>query len=186
MNSNTLFTAILIIISTFVSAQTSDPYKPDPGKPKVIKGMKLVWNEEFNNTGKPDSAFWRYEKGFVRNQEIQWYQPDNANCADGILLIEGRREQFNNPNYDSTSTNWKNNRKKVLYSSASINTRGKKQWLYGRFEIRARIDTTMGAWPAIWTLGTVNPWPSNGEVDLMEFYRVKNTPTILANVAWGT
>jgi len=186
MNSKTLLTTILIFISTFVSAQSSDPYKPDSGKPNVIKGMKLVWNDEFNNTGKPDSAFWRYEMGFVRNQEIQWYQPDNANCADGILLIEGRREQFNNPKYDSTSTNWKNNRKKVLYSSASINTRGKKQWLYGRFEIRARIDTAMGAWPAIWTLGTINPWPSNGEVDLMEFYRIKNTPTILANVAWGT
>ena len=97
MNSKTLLTAILIIISSFVSAQSTDPYKPDSGKPKDIKGMKLVWNEEFNNTGKQDSAFWRYEKGFIRNQEIQWYQPDNANCSDGILLIEGRREQFSNP-----------------------------------------------------------------------------------------
>jgi len=186
MNFKKLLTTVLIFISVSISAQTSDPYKPDSEKPKDIKGMKLVWNEEFNYFGKPDSTFWRYEKGFVRNQEIQWYQPDNANCANGVLLIEGRREQFNNPKYDSTSTNWKNNRKKVLYSSASINTLGKKQWLYGRFEIRARIDTAMGAWPAIWTLGTFNPWPSNGEVDLMEFYRIKNTPTILANVAWGT
>ena len=97
MNSKTLLTAILIIISTIVSAQTYDPFKPDPGKPKVIKGMKLVWNDEFNNTGKPDSAFWRYEMGFVRNQEIHWYQPDNANCTNSVLLIEGRREQFSNP-----------------------------------------------------------------------------------------
>jgi len=74
----------------------------------------------------------------------------------------------------------------VNYSSSSINTRGNKQWLYGRFEIRARIDTSMGSWPAIWTLGINNPWPSNGEIDLMEFYRVNNVPTILANVAWGT
>lgn len=186
MKAKTLFTSLLIIISVSAFAQKSDPYKPDSNNPKDIKGMKLVWNEEFNYIGKPDSAFWRYEKGFVRNQEIQWYQSDNANCANGVLLIEGRREQFNNPNFDSTSTNWKNSRKKVLYSSASINTREKKQWLYGRFEIRARIDTAIGAWPAIWTLGTINPWPSNGEVDLMEFYRVKNVPTILANVAWGT
>jgi len=186
MKAKTLFASLLIIISISVFAQNSDPYKPDSNSPKEIKGMKLVWNEEFNYKGKPDSAYWRYEMGFVRNQEIQWYQSDNANCVNGVLLIEGRREQFNNPKYDSVSTNWKNSRKKVLYSSASINTRGKKQWLYGRFEIRARIDTAMGAWPAIWTLGTINPWPSNGEIDLMEFYRIKNTPTILANVAWGT
>jgi len=50
MNSKKLLTSILIIISTFVSAQTSDPFKPDSGKPKEIKGMKLVWNEKFNNT----------------------------------------------------------------------------------------------------------------------------------------
>lgn len=186
MNSKTLFTFILIVLTTTVFAQVMDPYSPDTGGPKEIQGMKLSWNEEFNNNGKPDSAIWRNEKGFVRNQEMQWYQPENANCANGLLIIEGRREQFNNPDYDATSTNWKNNREKVNYTSASINTRGSKQWLYGRFEIRARIDTSMGSWPAIWTLGTNNPWPSNGEVDLMEFYRVKNVPTILANVAWGT
>ena len=186
MKTKKLLTLILVVIPTLLFAQALDPYKPDSGSPKDIKGMKLVWNEEFDHSGKPDTTVWKYEKGFVRNQEIQWYQPANANCANGVLLIEGRKEQFNNPNYDSTSTNWKNSRKKVLYSSASINTRGNKQWLYGRFEVRARIDTAMGAWPAIWTLGTINPWPSNGEVDLMEFYRIKNVPTILANVACGT
>ena len=186
MNSKTLFTFILIVFSTTLIAQGQDPYSPDSRKPKKIKGMKLSWDEEFNINGKPDATIWRNEKGFVRNQEIQWYQPENANCSNGTLIIEGRREQFNNPDYDATSTNWKNNRKKVNYTSASINTRGSKQWLYGRFEIRARIDTSMGSWPAIWTLGTTSPWPSNGEVDLMEFYRSKNVPTILANLAWGT
>jgi len=185
MKIKNLLTLVLIVISTSLFAQASDPYKPDTGSPKDIKGMKLAWNEEFNYSGKPDSTVWRHEKGFVRNQEIQWYQPANANCANGVLLIEGLRENFNNPNYDSTSTNWKNSRKKVLYSSASINTRGKKQWLYGRFEVRARIDTAKGAWPAIWTLGTVGQWPANGEIDQMEFYRIKDVPTILANVAWG-
>ncbi|MDP4290546.1 MAG: glycoside hydrolase family 16 protein [Bacteroidota bacterium] len=186
MNKKALLFFFLIFNTVLLFAQKPDPYKPDFGKPKVIKGMKLSWNEEFNYNGKPDSTCWSYEKGFERNQELQWYQPANAVCKDGVLLIEGRKEQFDNPNYDSTSTNWKKNRKRVYYTSASINTRGKKQWLYGRFEIRARIDTAMGAWPAIWTLGTVHPWPSNGEIDLMEFYRVKNVPTILANVAWGT
>ena len=185
MNTKSLLIFILFFVSTSVFAQKVDPYKPDSKKPKEIKGMKLVWADEFNNTGKPDTTVWKNEKGFVRNNEIQWYQAANATCAKGVLLIEGRRENFNNPNYDSTSTNWKNRRKKVLYSSASINTRGNKQWLYGRFEVRARVDTAKGAWPAIWTLGTVGPWPANGEVDQMEFYRVKDVPTILANVAWG-
>ena len=160
--------------------------KPDFEKPKEIKGMKLVWNEEFNTNGKPDSASWSHEIGFVRNQEMQWYQPDNAVCKDGLLIIEGKREQFDNPNYQAGSSNWKNNRQKVNYTSSSINTRGKKDWLYGRFEVRARIDSSMGSWPAIWTLGIDKQWPSNGEIDMMEFYRVNNDPTILANVAWGT
>ena len=58
-----------------------------------FKDMKLVWNDEFNTDGKPDPANWIYENGFVRNQELQWYQPENANCKDGLLVIEGKRER---------------------------------------------------------------------------------------------
>jgi len=148
--------------------------------------MKLVWTDEFNLNGKPDPEFWQYEKGFVRNEELQWYQEENASCVNGVLLIEGRRENIPNPRYLAGSPNWRTNREVAHYTSASINTRGLKQWLYGHFEIRARIDTTLGSWPAIWTLGTEKNWPSNGEIDVMEFYRVENSPTILANVASGT
>jgi beta-glucanase (GH16 family) len=52
--------------------------------------------------------------------------------------------------------------------------------------IRARIDTACGSWPAIWTLGISGGWPSGGEIDIMEFYRIEGIPTILANFAWGT
>lgn len=167
-------------------AQKSSPFKPDFSKPKEIAGMKLIWNDEFNTNGKPDTNNWRYEKGFVRNQETQWYKPDNASCKDGVLLIEGRKESYKNPNYISGSTDWRTSRKSIEYTSASLQTIGLKQWQFGRVEVRARIDTAMGSWPAIWTLGINKPWPSNGEVDIMEFYRVKGIPTILANVAWGT
>lgn len=187
MKSLLLYSSLLVIIFTSpLSAQKADPYKPDFSNPLVIKGMSLVWNDEFNIPGKPDTSVWRYEKGFVRNQELQWYQTENANCQNGLLVIEGRKENFKNPGYAPGSTNWKTNREYVGYSSSSIQTRGRKQFQFGRFEIRARIDTACGSWPAIWTLGITRPWPSNGEIDIMEFYRVKGVPTILANFAWGT
>ncbi len=176
----------VILLSVAGFAQTIAPTLPDPNPPSEIAGMELVWNDEFNNTGKPNPECWKYEKGFVRNEELQWYQEDNATCANGVLLIEGRREEIPNPNYKAGSSSWQTNRESAHYTSASINTSGQKQWLYGRFEIRARIDTTMGSWPAIWTLGIEKQWPSNGEIDIMEFYRVNGLPTILANAAWGT
>lgn len=167
-------------------AQKSNGFEPDYSKPKAIKGMKLIWNDEFNTDGKPNPNYWRYEKGFVRNQELQWYQPDNAICTNGVLLIEGRKESIKNPNYVADSKDWRTNREYAEYTSTSIQTRGLKQWKFGRVEVRAKIDTSMGSWPAIWTLGVDKPWPSNGEIDIMEFYRVKGVATILANVAWGT
>lgn len=129
---------------------------------------ELVWADEFDRNGKPDPASWSYEKGFVRNRELQCYGEDNAVCRDGVLVIEARRDKDNN------------------YTSSSIKTQGKREFLYGRFEIKARIPIGGGAWPAIWTLGKSMEWPSNGEIDLMEYYRIKGVPHILANAAWGT
>lgn len=177
---------LFVAVSNLVIAQRNDNLIPDFGKPSEIKGMKLVWNDEFNNDGEPNPLFWKHEIGFVRNNELQWYQSQNASCKDGVLLIEGRREQFSNPNYKADSKDWRSNRQEVTFTSSSIQTRGLKEWQYGTFIIRAKIDTTLGAWPAIWTLGVNGQWPSNGEIDIMEFYRVKSNPTILANVAWGT
>ena len=177
--------AALLAFTKPLTAQQTDPYKPDTLAPKAISGYTLAWHDEFNVNGKPDTTYWRYENGFVRNEELQWYQRDNATCKNGVLIIEGRREHFKNPNYKEGSNSWRQNREYVYYTSASINSRGMKQCKFGRLEVRARIDTSMGSWPAIWTLGIQNRWPLNGEVDIMEFYRVRNIPTILANAAWG-
>ena len=147
---------------------------------------KLVWSDEFNGNGKPDESSWTYEQGFVRNREYQWYQKDNATIKDGVLVIEARKESFPNPNYKEGSDNWKNSRLDVNYTSACIKTAGKREFLYGRFEVRARIPTGKSSWPAIWMVGKTMPWPSNGEIDIMEFYRTKGIPYILANTAWGT
>lgn len=149
---------------------------------------KLVWSDEFNADGAPNSEFWNFERGFVRNMEFQWYQPDNAYCKDGLLVIEGRRETLKNPNYKEGATYWAQSRPTAEYTSSSITTKGKKEFQYGRIEVKARIPFGKGAWPAIWLLGNAadgTVWPHCGEIDIMEFYRIKGVPTILANAAWG-
>ena len=164
-----------------------DPYKPDErSAPKTKDDYHLVWNDEFNTEGSPNKSVWQFEHGFVRNEELQWYSEANATCENGVLLIKALKQTISNDQYDSSSSDWRKNRPFAAYTSASINTAKSHAWLYGSFEIRARIDTAKGSRPAIWTLGTNGEWPKNGEIDLMEFYRVNNEPSVLANVAWGT
>lgn len=185
---NNIHLPVLIFAALFLwgkSVPCQDSFKPDFSAPPKIPGMSLSWNDEFNNEGKPDPAYWKYENGLVRNQELQWYQPGNANCSNGLLVITGARQQKKNPGYVKGSSDWRLSRENTEYTSASIQTRGLKDWKYGRFIIRARIDTSKGSWPAIWTLGVSGRWPSNGEIDIMEFYRINGVPTILANVAWA-
>ena len=154
--------------------------------PAMSQDYRLVWSEEFENEGKPDAEKWRYEKGFVRNHEWQWYQEENAYCKDGLLVIEARKENRENPMYKKHGRrDWRTSRTTIECTSSSINTRGKYEFTYGRLEVRARIPVAKGAWPAIWTLGTDMEWPSCGEIDVMEFYRIKGEPVIMANAAWG-
>lgn len=153
--------------------------------PAAAQQWRLVWSDEFDRDGRPDDTAWNYEQGFVRNHEAQWYQPQNAWQQDGLLIIEARREQRPSPVYHPGSSDWRRQREAIGYTSACLTTRGKREFLYGRLEVSARIPTGGGAWPAIWTLGSHQPWPSCGEVDLMEYYRIGGVPHILANVAWG-
>ena len=144
-------------------------------------GYTLVWSDEFETPGRPDPANWTYETGFVRNEELQWYQPENAYCEGGYLVIEGRRDSVPNPQYDPDSDDWRARRPFATYTSACLTTQGLHRWRYGRLEVRARIETRPGLWPAIWTLGEGHEWPTGGEIDLMEYYR----DLILANAAWA-
>lgn len=147
-------------------------------------GYELIWSQEFDVDGKPDEKWWSYENGFMRNEELQWYQSDNISVKDGILVFEGRKEVVQNPNYNPNSSDWRLNRKQANYTSASITTQDKFSFKYGILEVRARIDTSKGSWPAIWTLGIDRKWSDKGEIDVMEFYRRNNVPTIMANAAW--
>ena len=156
------------------------------GAEDTTSDWKLVWSDEFDGNGPVSDDYWNYERGFVRNHEYQWYQPQNAYKLDGILVLEGRLDSIPNPRYQEGGGDWKRNRPFARYSSASINTRGKFSFKYGHMEVRARIPAVMGSWPAIWTLGNEMEWPSNGEIDVMEYYHVNGIPHILANAAWGS
>jgi beta-glucanase (GH16 family) len=120
---------------------------------------QLVWNDEFNYTGLPDSAKWNYDTGGDGwgNNELEFYtgkRPENARVEDGNLIIEARKEK------------WKANN----YTSARLITKGKGDWKYGRIEVRAKLPDGIGTWPAIWMLGSTSPlvWPDDGEIDIME------------------
>lgn len=156
------------------------------GLATVPEGYQLVWSDEFNTLDRPNPKYWSFERGFMRNYEYQWYQEDNAFIENGLLVIEGRREKVKNPNFVPNSTQWRQNREYALYTSSSINTRGKFEFKYGRMEVRARVNTSQGLWPAIWTLGVEGEWPASGEIDIMESYPTDGVQYILANFAWGT
>ncbi|NCB08973.1 MAG: glycoside hydrolase family 16 protein [Bacteroidia bacterium] len=118
----------------------------------------LVWEDQFDVPGLPDSKIWDYEEGYVRNHEAQYYtraRAENARIDNGCLIIEARKDDWNgNP-----------------ITSASLNTYGKKSILYGRIEVRAKLTTGRGTWPAIWMLGEnirKGGWPACGEIDIME------------------
>lgn len=148
---------------------------------------QLVWHDNFTKPGKPNPKKWSFERGFVRNKELQYYQPANAFVRNGILTIEARRQKVKNRQYRPDATDWRFARKYGRYTSASLDTRGKESWLYGRFEIRAKPPAGPGMWPAIWLLGTDITkvgWPHCGEIDIMEF--LGRQPRIIhGTVHWG-
>lgn len=189
MNAKQMLVKVLVgtVLVTSSTGQTQTLNAGDralvAGKndPFTQGGYELVWGDEFNKDGSPDPKNWTFEEGFVRNNEAQWYQKENAQCKDGMLIITGKEDIKRNPGYVKGSTDPKET-KFIEYTSSSIMTKGLHSWTMGRFVMRAKIPHGEGMWPAFWTVGDHGEWPSSGEIDIMEYYQDK----ILANVASGT
>lgn len=155
---------VLFSLGLVALACTEKKDLPPTTTPKAIEDKNWtfesspVWADEFTGSGKPDATKWGYDIGGSGwgNNELQYYTAgDNVNIANGILTITARKE----------------NRESNLYTSSRLVTRGKGDFLYGRFEIRAKLPTGRGTWPAIWMLPTdfaYGNWPNSGEIDIME------------------
>lgn len=128
-----------------------------------VKGSKngLIWSDEFDKDGAPDPKKWGYNIGTGDNgwgnQELEYYtdRPENVVIENGILKIKAIKENY----------------KGSAYTSARLLTKGKFDFTYGTVEVRAKVPTGVGTWPAIWMLGSnidSTPWPACGEIDIME------------------
>ncbi len=126
--------------------------------PENYEGYALVWQDEFD-AETLNTNDWTHEIGTGSNgwgnNELQYYRAENTTLDDGYLIITAKKENFSGS----------------AYTSSRIITKGKKEFQYGRIDIRARLPRGQGIWPALWMLGnnisTVS-WPKCGEIDIME------------------
>ncbi len=134
-------------------------------------GWVLDWHDEFDGDTLDESK-WNYETGLSNPGTSHCYTKDAISVRDGELIITSRHEQTANPNYNPDGTSWQTTTETQPYSSGGVNTRGTKDFLYGRVEVRAKIQDVTGIWPAIWLLADVpgNTWtsPKCGEIDILE------------------
>jgi beta-glucanase (GH16 family) len=161
------YATLLLILFSLVGLSACVNMPALPGVPAggAPAGWKLVWADEFNNDGLPDVAKWDFDTGRNKlgwhNNELQYYSRDrleNSRVADGKLIITARKERMASAADDGGQA----------YTSARLYTKGKAEWTYGYYEIRAKLPCGLGTWPAIWMLGRGSDWPLPGEIDIME------------------
>jgi beta-glucanase (GH16 family) len=156
-NNRRSMVGLVVLLALLVGCRSegSEPAGPEPGGQ-----WQLVWADEFDAPGLPDTARWGYDVGGHGwgNDELQYYterRPENARVENGRLIVEARRDAVGGREY----------------SSARLVTKTRGDWQYGRFEARAKLPSGRGTWPAIWMLPTewrYGGWPESGEIDIME------------------
>lgn len=139
--------------NNLVSIPTQGATSPDS-----YPNMSLVWADEFEGSSL-NTTFWAHETGNGANgwgnNELQYYKPQNTSIQDGHLVITAKKESIEGKEY----------------TSSRIITKGKKDFRYGRVDIRAALPKGQGIWPALWMLGSnfdSVSWPACGEIDIME------------------
>src|SRR5690606_4813329 len=106
-------TFLLLLFSVSIASYTYAQFNPEGTE------YSLVWQEEFDKNGAVNPAIWSFENGFVRNNELQWYQEKNAEVVDGNLIIYGKKETVKNTNYNSESKDYRLNGEYAAYTSSS-------------------------------------------------------------------
>ena len=156
------FAALALCLTVFAGCDNSvDREVPDPQA--TPPGWTLVWSDEFDGAAL-DTTKWEVQLGDGcdlgicgwGNGEFQNYTAENLSVGDGTLTITARQDIAEGD---------------TSYTSSRIRTLGKGDWTYGRFEVRAKLPTGQGLWPAIWLLfsePTYGQWAASGEIDIME------------------
>ncbi|WP_397363059.1 family 16 glycosylhydrolase [Olleya sp. R77988] len=149
----------------YAKYQTQNPYEID-------NFPNLVWSDEFDTNGAPDTANWTYDLGAGGwgNGESQTYtdNAENVIVEDGYLKITAKSDGSGG------------------YTSARLKSIDLQEYTYGRIEVRAKLPAAQGTWPAIWMLGANFPdvgWPACGEIDIME-QTGSNKNDILGTCHW--
>jgi beta-glucanase (GH16 family) len=137
-------------------------------------GWDLVWADEFDGPN-VNTAKWSISNGAANvNQELEYYSNSSKNVfiQNGCLVLRAIKEDFGGRNY----------------TSGKMTSAGKGDWLYGRFEVRAKLNNGQGMWPAIWMMptdGAYGGWPSSGEMDIMEL--LGHQPNrVYGTIHWAT
>ena len=118
---------------------------------------ELVWSDEFDYEGTPDTEKWGYDVGgggWGNNERQTYTAGENVSVSGGVMTIELRMEP-----------------ELKRFSSTRLVTKGKGDWTYCKVEVSAKLPVGVGTWPAIWMLPSYNTygtWPKSGEIDIME------------------
>ena len=168
--SNQLFLGLTALIASVLLSQTT--------LAQCSKACNLVWQDEFNGNQVDDSK-WEFQTGrgvigtgdpgtddhglwAWGNGELQTYETSNATVNNGHLTITAKKDDGGH-----------------AYTSSRLRTKNKAEWTYGRIEMRAKLPTGQGLWPAFWMLPSNSPyggWAASGEIDIMESKgRIPNT-----------
>ncbi len=129
-------------------------------------GWHLIWHDEFSGTELDGSKWHAEDAALTKNNEMQYYTPEDVKVTDGMLILTSKKRPMGNR----------------MYTSGLVETRNKFTFQYGRVEIRAQVPRGQGLLPAHWMLPASGLWPP--EIDIMEV--LGHQPNVVhMTVHWG-